>query len=80
MKQRIWPLKNQKCVFHDKTKKKKKIICINISYFRYIYIRIICYVTIYCLKINTHILHIQIYIHRFKLLKVQIVCKTPMNV
>ena len=64
--------------------KKKKIIFINISYFRYIYIyiyiRIICYVTIYCLKINTHILHIQIYIHRFKLLKVQIVCKTPMNV
>ena len=77
----IWPLKEQKCVFHDKTKTKNKtkIICINEIYI-YIYICIICYVTIYCLKTNTHILHIQIYIHRFKLLKVQIVCKTPINV
>ena len=39
MKQRIWPLKEHKCVFHDKTKTKNKtkIICINISYFRDIY-------------------------------------------
>ena len=60
MKQRIWPLKEQKCVFHDKTKTKNKtkIICINEIYI-YIYIYMYYLLCNYLLFENkyTHFTH-----------------------